>query len=303
MNCYWPLILMLTMAASCLAEDSQQASSANSGDMVVRYYNRGPADDRHAYKFALLQEALDITRSEYGDYSIEPYRLEPSSKRQPLLMKEGDKLNVIWASPGTEHAQGDVIAIPIDILHGLMGYRVCLINSATHTNHLNNTKDLNDFRKLRIGQGAHWADIAVYKHNGITPIQSASFDGLFQMLSFNRFDCLPLGVTEAGLAYREERATYPSLEIEKNLLIFYEYPLYFYVSEKFPKLAERIHLGLNKLIRNGRFDSLFKEYFQADLAILSLEKRRLICLASPYSHTPGACHNPVTNFAKRQIHP
>jgi ABC-type amino acid transport substrate-binding protein len=299
MSRYWLVLLTILVGlvgnnASC--EPNPPIASSNPEPMVARYYDRGALDTRHAYKFELIREVLEVTRAEYGNYQIEPYRLEPSSKRQPVLMQAGDRLNLIWASPGTDHAQGEITAIPIDIFHGLMGYRACLINATSHPEGLENFKTLESLQELRIGQGVHWADIDIYKNNNITPILANSFEGLFEMLSFNRFDCLALGITEISQSFREEKANYPSLAIDRSLLLFYEYPIYFYVSKKFPALAERIHLGLTKLIKNGRFDALFHKHFANDLQQLALQQRHLICLESPFQQSQKTCIKPSNKY-------
>lgn len=272
------IFTLLLLGNTAYAQEHKRHMDQHS--MVVRYYNRGALDARHAYKFELIEKALEITRPEYGDYLIKPYKLQPSAKRQSIMMNEGKQLNLIWGSPGTHHAQGDVVAIPIDILRGLLGYRICLITNSTKS--LNNIKRLEDLQALRIGQTIDWADIAIYQNNGINPIEASTYESMFEMLSFNRFDCLALGANEVMLAYREKKLTYKDFAIDPKLLISYEYPIYFYISKKFPKLAERIKLGLERMQKNGEFDQLFYKHFAKDLEILALGKRNIICLQSPY---------------------
>jgi hypothetical protein len=275
----WIYVLTLALLSSATYAQAQNRHM-DQDSMVVRYYNRGALDARHAYKFELIEKALEITRPEYGDYLIKPYKLQPSAKRQSILMNEGKLLNIIWGSPGTHHAQGDVMAIPIDILRGLLGYRICLITNATKS--LDKIKRLEDLQALRIGQTIDWADIAIYQNNGINPIEASTYESMFEMLSFNRFDCLALGANEVLLAYREKKITYQDFAIDPKLLIAYEYPIYFYISKKFPALAERIKLGLERMQKNGAFDQLFYKHFANDLEILALGKRNIICLQSPY---------------------
>ena len=277
------LLMCLALALSIISLEiraESKSSAQTAASMVVRYYNRGEADAHHAYKFELIEKALKITRPEYGDYLIEPYRLHPSAKRQPVMMSEGKQLNLIWASPGTHHTQGDVVAIPIDISKGFLGYRVCLITNNTPP--FNSVKHLEDLRNIRIGQNKDWADTRIYQHNGIQPVSAFSYEGLFDMLSHDRFDCLALGANEVMLAYRAKKTTYTSLKVDSQLLIAYQYPLYFYVSKKFTDLAERIESGLKKLQKNGEFDQLFNKHFGNDIKALALDQRKIICLQSPY---------------------
>lgn len=295
-------LLLLAFALPTRAEPpAPSASGAKSlASMQVMYYNRGELDARHAYKYEIIHQALEVTRPEYGDYQIIPYTMEPSAKRQSQLITEGKKINILWASPGTPTTSSSAIEIPVDILRGLLGYRICLTNGASDQwSQLNNIRDL---QQLRIGQGLNWGDIGVYKLNGITPLQSNTFEGLFDMLSVNRFDCLPLGADEVLFTYRQNQAKYPQLQIEPHYLIHYEYPLYLYVSKRFPRLAERIKLGLHRLQITGAFEQLFETYFAADLKQLHLEQRQLLCLKSPYLESKQQSCSPkaVSDFIHKR---
>lgn len=253
--------------------------------MIVRYYDRGAKDARHAYKFELIAEILDVTRKEYGDYQLAPFSEEPSAKRQAVLISEGKILNLLWASPGTVIARADVITIPVDIVRGLLGYRICLINPANFPD----SETLQSINQLRVAQGLNWADVEIYKHNDITPIQSASFEALFEMLAAKRYECLPLGADEVMFTWRDQKAKYPFLAVEPHLLIYYDYPVYLHISKQFPALAERVELGLKKLQRSGEFERLFKQHHQADITQLQLNQRKIFCLKSPYLPAQGQC--------------
>lgn len=257
--------------------------------MEVRYYDRGDKDARHAYKFELIRTILESTRAEYGDYIIIPFAEEPSAKRQSLLISEGKILNLLWAAPGTAIAKGDVISIPVDILRGLLGYRVCLINPAHFP-----SGPIESLNQLQIGQGLNWADVEVYKYNGITPKQGSSFESLFDMLAAKRYHCLPLGADEAMYTWREKKALYPFLTLEPNLLIYYEYPIYLHISKQLPKLAERVALGLKKIQTSGEFERLFNQYHAADVEQLHLVQRKVFCLRSPYIADQHQCEKKLT---------
>lgn len=278
------LFLLLLMSTLCRAEA-----------MEVRYYDRGAKDARHAYKFELIRAILESTRTEYGEYTIIPFAEEPSAKRQSLLISEGKTLNLLWAAPGTAIATGDVITIPVDILRGLLGFRVCLINPANFP-----AGPIHALNQLQIGHGLNWADVEVYKFNGITPKQGPTFESLFEMLAAKRYHCLPLGADEAMYTWREKKALYPFLTLEPDLLIYYDYPIYLHVSKQFPQLAKRIALGLKKLQANGEFERLFNRHHAADVAELHLARRKVFCLRSPYLADTHQCEKTLAYPLLRQ---
>ncbi len=273
------------LAAHAPASAKPEAAQGPAEPMVVRYYDRGPKDARHAYKFELITRILEVTRKEYGDYRLAPFAEEPSAKRQALLISEGKILNLLWASPGTVIARADVISIPVDILHGLLGYRICLINPANFPD----SEKIHSIKQLHIAQGLNWADVEIYKHNGITPKQASSFEALFEMLAAKRYECLPLGADEVMYTWRDQKTKFPFLAIEPNLLIYYDYPIYLHISKQFPALAERVELGLKKLQRSGEFDRLFQQHHKVDIAQLHLNQRKIFCLKSPYLPEQGQC--------------
>lgn len=260
------------------------AVNATGTTMEVRYYDRGTQDARHAYKFELIRAILESTRAEFGDYTILPFGEEPSAKRQSLLISEGKILNLLWASPGTAIAKGDVITIPVDILRGLAGFRVCLINPVNFP-----SGTIESLQQLQLGQGLNWADMEVYKYNGILPKQGPTFESLFEMLAAQRYHCLPLGADEVMFTWREKKVLYPFLTLEPNLLIYYDYPVYLHVSKRIPALAERVALGLKKLQENGEFLRLFNKHHATDVAQLRLDQRKVFCLRSPYLPQKGQC--------------
>ncbi|WP_323813238.1 hypothetical protein [Cellvibrio sp. NN19] len=286
---YLILIAAVTIGSYAQAESETTTTDAltqsNSAPMTVRYYDRGQKDARHAYKFALIKRILEVTRADFGDYEIVPFSEEPSAKRQALLISEGKILNLLWASPGTVIARADVITVPVDILRGLLGYRVCLINP----DNFPNTEKLTSINQLQIAQGLNWADIDIYKHNGITPKQAPTFEALFDMLAAKRYECLPLGADEIMHTWRHQKNEFPFLVVEPHMLIYYDYPIYLHISKQFPELAERIKTGLEKLQRSGEFDRLFKQYHAKDLALLQLNQRKIFCLKSPYLPEQGQC--------------
>ncbi len=279
------ILLVFTLLLAVPLNTAAQSQAEEQSPMVVRYYDRGVKDARHAYKFELIAKIMEVTRAEYGDYTFVPFGEEPSAKRQALLISEGQILNLLWASPGTVIARADVITIPVDILRGLLGYRICLINPA----HFPTSDKLTSINQLHIAQGLNWADIEIYKHNDIHPKQAPTFEALFEMLAAKRYECLPLGADEVMYTWRDQKDKFPFLAVEPNLLIYYDYPIYLHISKQFPALAKRVELGLKKLQRNGEFNRLFKQHHAADIAQLNLNQRKIFCLKSPYLPEQGQC--------------
>lgn len=263
--------------------------SAVDATMVIKYVNRGDLDHRHNFKYKLIDLILESTVREYGAYRIEPYPNDPGAHRLAVLVNEGEIVNLLWASPGTVISRADVIGIPFDVMQGLLGKRMCLVNGA-HEELFKTAIKKNSLSGISIGQGLGWPDTEIYKTNNIPIIEAPTFEGLVNMLGFNRFDCLALSAFEIVATYQEKLKIIPTLEIEKSLLIRYDFPVYFYVSAKYPKIAARINLGLKKLIANGKFKKLFDHYYYKQVQELNLAKRHEICLKSPFQPLAQQCN-------------
>lgn len=281
--CRLSLALLLCVSHWCAAQAEP---------MVVRYHIT-PGTEKHTrYQFDLVERALEVTRAEFGDYRVEPYTEAPTAMRQALLLSEGRAMNMQWASPGTPIAKADVLTVPVDILQGLLGYRVCIVNKA-RLPAFAQVQRLQDLQQFKIGQGIGWADMLIYQHNQVPVLGASKLNYLFPMLASERFDCLALGVNEVAIKFAEEQQAYPALVIEPSLLIYYEFPIYIYVSKKTPLLAQRLELGLARLQASGEFNQRLQDYFGAHISQLKLNERHIVCLHSPYLADQAQCLAPV----------
>lgn len=260
--------------------------------MVVIQGDLPPQQDpKNGYRAELYRLLLESTRAEFGDYELRSYTQAAAARRQAQLLGEGEQLNVHWASPGTPVSMGNVIQIPVDIQRGLLGYRVCLTTESSRAP-WQSVVDINSLRQIRIGQVDSWPDFDIYRTNHLNITGTPSLGGLYAMLASNRFDCLALGADEVQTIYRAQKPLIPALRVESSLLIYYEFPVYFYVSGKHPEIARRLRRGFEIIQQNGEFDRLFERYFAQDLAQLQLPKRQLVCLISPFIAPAEQCRHP-----------
>ena len=261
--------------------------------MIVRYASPPGHAFLHVYKVELITRALEVTRPEFGDYQLKEFNGDnPNDQRRIVLINDGQLVNVLWAPSGSLVTKAEVIEIPFDVLHGLLGYRICLRN-ATAPSMLDNVNTLQDLQKIRIGQGEEWPDIDIYEANQIKPILAPTLRSLFDMLGYKRFDCLPFGANEAAYVVDQQKVPYPFLTLDDQLLIYYEFKIQFYVSNRYPEIAKRLTLGIQKLQKTGEWDRIFRKYHAEDLKALNLKKRRVICLKSPFVDRVDQCTQPI----------
>jgi hypothetical protein len=249
------------------------------------------AEPKNAYRYELYKLLLDVTTAEYGEYRIQSTIILSSANRAAALITQGDQLNMQWASPGTPIAKARVIPIPVDIVFGLMGYRICITTDKGQQK-LDSVNDLLFLQKnIRIGQGVDWSDADIYQSNAIAVTKAPTLDGLFGMLSANRIECLALGADEVRAILKVRQSSYPTVGLEPKLVIYYDYPIYLYVSANHPEIAARIKRGFEIIQNSGEFKRLFDRFYQKEIGFINIKDRRLICIHSPFSTKTDQCEH------------
>ncbi len=279
---------------ACLAFAAGLAPSgvvyaADEGAARWHFVHNAPeaADDRrYEYHWRVLRAALDATRKKYGAYVLEP-GLPMSEKLQVVEMQRARSaqnpraLNtmVLDATVALEESL-QAVKIPVD--KGLLGYRVFLIPAEDQVR-FSSVQSLDQLRQFSYGQQREWSDVAIYQAAGLEVVAGSSYEGLFHMLMLGRFDAFGRGVTEVSGELEHWRKRYPQMTIEKELLLYYPLPVYFWFprTEEGSRHARRVEEGMLAIVADGTLDRLFSEEYAATIKALHLNKRRLFRIANP----------------------
>jgi hypothetical protein len=227
------------------------------------------------YAKGLLKLALSKVP---GSYELQEAIPNTSEERMVNMLMD-KQLEVVWYAT-TNDLEERLQPIRICIYRGLLGYRVLMIKKGNQ-HKFDGIKNLEDLKRVSLGQGRFWADTNVLTANNLNVVKVLKYEGIFHMLDGDRFDAFPRGVHEPW----SEIQRYPTLalDVEENLLISYTNPFYFFVNKSNTKLASDIERGLRIAIEDGSFD----EYFRNDptvkdaLAKGNLKSRTLIQLENP----------------------
>ncbi|MBC3884894.1 type 2 periplasmic-binding domain-containing protein [Undibacterium griseum] len=252
-----------------------------SAEITRIVYSRGEVanDTRYRDVIEILHTALEKTRPQWGDYTCMPSTLMMPGKRllRELALPE-HSINVAW-HPTSKEMEQRFSAIRIPLRKGILGYRVAFIQQKQQSR-IDQINTAEDLKKLRFGQGSGWSDNAIYEAHGISVVQG-QYTQLFKMLAADRFDLFPRGVGEILAEYQQHQADNPELVIEKNLLIYYPFPYYFFFNKEDRAIKDRIEAGLRIMKKDGSFDTIFKKYHQQAIEKLNLKSRRIIRLSNP----------------------
>lgn len=251
-----------------------QTSAATTENRYEIVYNK-PAVGR-VYMQDLLKLALD--------YSGKPYTYTTTNEtysrpRQMESVKNGN-LSLMWGGT-SDQMESDFIPVRIDAYRGLMSHRVFVIRRGDQAR-FDKIQTFDDLRAVTFGQGRSWQDAKIMEHAGLTVVKTTKKNGLFHMLDGGRFDAFPRGANEAW----NELAAFADLPlaVEKNLVLVYPLPTYFFVHRGYPDLAVDIEAGLEAAIADGSFDRYFyaSKEVRDVIQIADLPNRRAIHIANPF---------------------
>jgi len=236
-------------------------------------------DSRYNDLLEILKTALEKTVAEYGPYTLQPSRSGMNEARSLAeLLNPNGLVNVAWSGTSVQKER-DYRAVRIPLRKGILGYRVALI-ARNRQAEIDKIRNLDDLRKASIGQGIGWGDVAIYEANGIK-VYTAGYESLFKMVAANRFDLFPRGINEVFHEYAARHNAIPNLAVEKNLLIYYPWPYYFFFNKSNKNLAKRVESGIRKMMKDGSFDAIFMKYNRAAIVQANLKNRRIIRLKNP----------------------
>ena len=241
----------------------------------LRYFPAGPI---YEYRWKLLELALAHAQNAGESIRLVPYGEDVTQNRGMELLQSG-AIDVIALGTNVER-EAMMRPIKIDILRGIVGFRIFVIRAADQER-IERLDELSLKKQLTFGLNSQWADLPIMRANGFTVETSTSYENLFVMLAGGRFDAFPRGLNEAERELEERRQSYPQLAIEQTKALFFPYPVYFWVSKENTLLEKRIERGLKLSLADGSFRKLFETYHAAEIAMLASEKRQVIRMANP----------------------
>ncbi len=243
----------------------------------IQYFPVGPI---YEYRWKLLELALahSAAKDASDPVRLVPYAEDVTQNRGMQLLQSG-AIDVIALGTNTER-ETLMLPIKVDILRGIVGFRVLVIRAADQGRIAR--MDAKAMREqLTYGLNSQWADLPVMQANGFKVETSSSYENLFGMLTAGRFDAFPRGLNEADRELGERRQSFPQLAVEQSKALFFPYPVYFWVRKDNAALAQRIERGLHAALNDGSFRRLFQTYHAAEIAKLATEKRQVIRLNNP----------------------
>ena len=221
-----------------------------------------------------------------------PYELSVINQSKPAIalrrMLKAGQTDLIWAAT-SEQLETDFIPVRIPLYKGLMGYRTLLIQPGSQAR-FDGVKTLEDLKAFKLGQVHSWADTQILEANNLDILRVTRHVSLFNKLRKGAIDAAPRALFET----LREQQLYPEFTQERNLLLHYPLPMYFFVSRDNPELAHQLTYGLSKAVRDGSLDVLLYRQSEVKEAIAALKahERHVIRLENPYLPAKTPTDNP-----------
>lgn len=250
---------------------------------ALRYFPVGPI---YEYRWKLLELALEHAQpgdvpqlQPYGEAAqLPPYSEGLSQDRAMTLLQTGNGLDVLALGTNAGR-EAHMLPVKVDILRGMIGFRVLIIRAADQERFQGLT--LESLHRLHFGLNESWADVPIMQANGLDVVKASGYENLFTMLAAGRFDAFPRGLNEARRELLQRRLQYPQLMLAPGVALYFPYPVYFWVRKDNLALAHTIERGLKLALADGSFRRLFESYHAVEIADLHAHPRRVFMLANP----------------------
>lgn len=286
-------LLVSCLGISLAVAASPQAASAGvAADATIKLWNGNKTASRQQYEREVLELALKASSKKTGDWAlVEDLTDYPRAEDEASVFRSKGFDIFGTVAGNTKLANEEKILIPLPLMKGLLGHRILIIR-ATDKEKFAAIKTPAQLQQFTMGIPATWADAELFRQNGYPVVEKGSFEELFTRLENKEFDYVTFGANEVTSVFKERAAKSGQLMVESSLLVFYPFPLVFYVNPDNTALAERVTQGLKIINENGELDKIFDRYFAADLTAVNLHRRTMITLKNPILPTEMADFKP-----------
>lgn len=150
-------------------------------------------DTRYKYTYDLLSLIISVT-PEFGNGRVEQSLSYMTRSRALRELISGQYIQVMAEAPQPEWDE-KLIVVPIPIRKGIQGFRLFMVNEHSYKL-INNVNKLEDLLTLSTGSGKNWSTRRIMEKAGFDVVTGSNYNGLFGMLSNNRFSTFARGIND-----------------------------------------------------------------------------------------------------------
>ena len=243
----------------------------------VNFWNGNKSNARQLFESELLQAVLSATDTQYGPSALDIDNSDYASAEDEGNVFETGSDILVTVAGNLKFKNKAKIVSSQPLTKGLLGYRLLLVKNES----LSIFKQVNsaaELQSLAIGIPETWADAELFRENQYKVVEKGSYEDLFQLLKKSEFDYTALGANEIEEEFTKHIKASDGICIEPSLMLYYPFPLVFYINPEKFQLAERVEAGLAQIMANGIYDQLFEKYYGGIVTRLNLQDRTIIRL-------------------------
>lgn len=256
-------------------------TSSNTQMTTIKFWNGNKSSSRQSYEREVLDAVLAATRKGYGNIPVQEDQTDypdPEDEAGIFRIKEFDLFGTVAGNPKLAGEKKSLIPHPM--MKGLLGYRILIVR-AEDQEKFAAISQATDLQNQAMGIPFGWADAELFRRNGYEVVEAGGFDELFANQLKKKFAYTTFGANEIENVFGERAASLGGLAIDQSLLLYYPFPLVFYVNPENLELVSRMNLGMQIIVKNGELDKIFERHFGNLAARLQLNERNIIHLENP----------------------
>lgn len=219
--------------------------------ILVRASQAEGLDASYDYFIGLIELALSKVTPLDNRIELKP-AMYMSQARALYQLELGEKIDIYWAGTSIEREE-KLRAIRVPLLKGLLGFRLGIMRKEVESR-FRTIGSAEDFKSFKPCQGRDWPDTNILVAAGFQVVRNPNFKGMFKQVNEGRCDFFPRGVHEAYPEYTASREGYPELRLNEDILLYYPFPMYFFVNKDNQELASLIRTGLDRAIDDGSLE-------------------------------------------------
>jgi len=214
-------------------------------------------DVSHGYFIELLTLTLIKSSPKYPTKAVQVLGEGEITHGRTLRLLSDNVIDVFWSGTNTQREQ-DLLPVRIPLFKGLLGYRVLLIHKSNHEKFIGIREK--GLQSLIACQGEHWPDSDILEDNNFQVARVVRFDSMFKMLNQNRCDYFPRSIFEGYAELISAQQLYPDLMMFDDVILRYNFPMYYFVSLENPELAKQIEYGFKQANADGSLQKLMARH-------------------------------------------
>lgn len=257
---------------------------------MVRFWNGNKSPIRQAYEKDLITLILQKTRNATSELWVDDTDYPSAEDEGNIFQRNIDTL--VTVAGNKKFTGRSFLRLDQPLSKGLLGHRILIIRKTDQPIF----KDIDEttLKCLTMGIPATWADADLFRFNQYSVFEQGGLETMVSALEGGQCDYLAFGANEVTSIFQQYCDTSNALMIEPSLVLYYPFPLVFYVHPDKGALLKRLAEGFDAVVKSTEFDQLFGRHYSAVTDPLRLETRHRIDLINP--SLPAAFGGFQSNF-------